>query len=68
MINKIPEDTWKRDDLKVLDPCCGCGNFFLVILEKLKNIILVKDILENMLYFNDINEDRLTCGERDIYE
>ena len=60
MINKIPEDTWKRDDLKVLDPCCGCGNFFLVILEKLKKYHTVKDILENMLYFNDINEDRLT--------
>ena len=60
MINKIPENTWKRDDLKVLDPCCGCGNFFLVILEKLKKYHTVKDILENMLYFNDINEDRLT--------
>tara|TARA_B100001093_G_scaffold493944_1_gene536765 strand:- start:6182 stop:7444 length:1263 start_codon:yes stop_codon:yes gene_type:complete len=60
MINKIPEDTWKNDNLKVLDPCCGCGNFFLVILEKLKKYHNVKDILENMLYFNDINEDRLT--------
>ena len=35
MVNKIPEDFWKRKNLKILDPCCGCGNFPFVIYHKL---------------------------------
>ena len=28
MINKIPEELWKRENLSILDPCCGNGNFY----------------------------------------
>ena len=35
MVNKIPENFWKDKNVKILDPCCGCGNFPLVIYYKL---------------------------------
>ena len=35
MINKIPDELWKRSGLKILDPCCGNGNFSLPIIQKL---------------------------------
>jgi len=59
MIDKYPEELFKNPELKILDPCCGMGNFHLVIYKRLLNYHNKKDILENMLYFNDINKDRL---------
>lgn len=59
IIDKIPIELWKRKDLKILDPCCGNGNFFLSIYEKLKNYHSTKYIMENILHFNDINKLRL---------
>jgi|APSaa5957512622_1039677.scaffolds.fasta_scaffold12741_3 adenine-specific DNA-methyltransferase len=59
MLNKIPEELWKIKDLKILDPCCGNGNFGLPIYNKLLEYHDKKIILENILEFNDINEDRL---------
>ena len=59
MINKIPEDFWKNENIKILDPCCGCGNFPFVIYFKLKKYHEKAHILSNMLYFNDTNTDRL---------
>ncbi|MFA5382685.1 MAG: N-6 DNA methylase [Candidatus Micrarchaeia archaeon] len=50
MINVIPPSFWESKELKILDPCCGNGNFHAYILQKTK--------LKN-LYFNDINEKRL---------
>ena len=38
MINKIPEELWEREDLSILDPCCGNGNFALPILFKLLHL------------------------------
>ena len=31
MMQKLPEELWNRKDLKILDPCCGNGNFHLPI-------------------------------------
>ena len=59
MVSKIPNEFFENPNLKILDPCCGCGNFFLIILQKLQQFHEIKHILENMLYFNDLNEDRL---------
>ncbi len=59
MISKIPLDLWKKDNLKILDPCCGNGNFALPIINELNKIYDLKYILENILYFNDINNDRI---------
>lgn len=50
MVDKIPKELWKRDKLKVLDCCCGNGNFLAYIGTKTK--------LDN-LYFNEINEKRI---------
>ncbi len=60
MIAKIPSELWSRKNLKILDPCCGNGNFHLVISNELiKYDINKKIIFEEILKFNDINEDRL---------
>lgn len=50
MLSKVPDELWQRDNLKILDPCCGNGNFFVPISFKVP--------LE-CLHFNDINEARL---------
>jgi adenine-specific DNA-methyltransferase len=51
MVDSIPESFWKKENLKILDPCCGNGNFGAFITTKTK--------LEN-LYFNEINPKRIT--------
>lgn len=59
MVNKIPENFWQNKNIKILDPCCGCGNFPIVIYFKLLQYHTKDVILKNMLYFNDININRL---------
>ena len=44
--------------MKILDPVCGNGNFHSVIYNKLINKFSPKEILENILYFNDIDLNR----------
>lgn len=55
MVDSIPESFWKKENLKVLDPCAGNGNFHAYIQTKtdLKNLV-----------FNDINEKRLVNVRR----
>lgn len=60
MAEKIPIELWKRDKLRILDPCCGNGNFGLVLYHILLSFHSKTKILEEILDFNDINEDRLT--------
>lgn len=50
MVDSIPHQFWKRDSLKILDPCAGNGNFHAYLMTKTK--------LENLV-FNEINEMRL---------
>ena len=50
MIDYIPADFWNRDNIKILDACCGNGNFGAYC--------SFKTSLEN-IYFNDINDIRL---------
>ena len=59
IVNKIPEEFWKRKDIKILDPCCGCGNFPIVIYFKLIQYHTKEFILDNIIYFNDINIKRI---------
>jgi adenine-specific DNA-methyltransferase len=59
MISKIPTDLWEKKDLSILDPCCGNGNFSIPILFELLKHHDKKTIVEQILEFNDINEDRL---------
>ena len=74
MVNKIPEDFWKRKNLKILDPCCGCGNFPFVIYHKLLKYHSKDTILKDILHFNDLNTDRIVvlkkifdCDELNVY-
>ena len=71
MLSVLPKDVWLNKDLKVLDPCCGNGNFSLVVWNILKGLgYKDKEIVENHLYFNDINQERLAnvhttfCGDK----
>ena len=45
MTDKIPEEVFKNPNLKWLDPCCGNGNFFIVIFYKLLKYHPKKHIL-----------------------
>jgi hypothetical protein len=61
---------WGREDLSILDPCCGNGNFGIPIaFELLRHRHDKRAVLEQM-EFNDINESRLEnvrrvfCGDK----
>jgi adenine-specific DNA-methyltransferase len=49
MIDYIPDELWKRDKLRILDPCCGNGNFGAYC--KFKTNI-------NNIWFNELNTAR----------
>ncbi len=51
MVDSIPMSFWKKKDIKVLDCCCGNGNF--------PAYIVTKTNLSN-IYFNEINDKRVT--------
>ena len=58
MLNLLPSHIWKNPNLKWLDPCCGIGNYFIVVYDRLMKNLPIKNIddrrkhiLENMLYF-----------------
>ncbi len=59
MLERVPDELWQRKELRILDPCCGNGNFHLVALYKLQEFHARKYILETILTFNDLNEYRL---------
>ena len=50
MVDKIPLSFFEKKELKILDPCCGNGNFHAYLSKKTP--------LQN-LFFNDINAHRL---------
>ncbi len=50
MVDKVPKEFWKQKDIKILDCCCGNGNFHAYI--------GTKTPLSN-LYFNEISEKRI---------
>ena len=66
MISKIPIELWKRENMSILDACCGNGNFHIPILFELLKHHDKKTILEQILEFNDINEERLS-NVRDVF-
>ena len=50
MIDYLPDSLWNQPDLKILDPCCGNGNFGAYLATK-TNL--------NNIHFNDINSSRI---------
>jgi len=71
MLDKLPIDIWKNKDLKWLDPCCGMGNFPVVVYLRLMETLPIEDkierkkhILENMLYMSELNKKNvLICKQ-----
>lgn len=64
MIDSIPDLFWSKKDISILDPCCGNGNFGLIILYKLlEHSYSIQEALDT-LNFNDINQTRLGCVEK----
>lgn len=59
MISKLPSELWGKNDLSILDPCCGNGNFSVPIIFELLKYHDKQTIMEQILEFNDINETRL---------
>jgi adenine-specific DNA-methyltransferase len=56
MMTSVPDEFWGTPGLRILDPCCGNGNFHFVIAEKLRNA--GQNPIE-LLHFNDLNTTRL---------
>ena len=50
MVDTVPEELWRRPNLRVLDSCCGNGNFHAYIRNK---------VPLHCLHFNEINEKRI---------
>ena len=68
MLSTIPQDKFSNPDLKWLDPCCGSGNFTIVLYFKLLNGLenIIPDIEErkqhiinNMIYMVEIQPDNI---------
>lgn len=57
MLNRVPSSFWDTHP-KVLDPCCGCGNFSVVLREK--------GVLETDMVLRDVNDDRLAIARRNF--
>lgn len=78
MVDSIPSAFWRRRNIKVLDSCCGNGNFHSYIATKTKlanlyfNEINTKRIKNLTSYFGtDINltrQDFLTYAERECFD
>ena len=58
MLSKIPDELWSRRELKILDPCCGNGNFLIGATKFLQKYHSFDESL-NCLYGNDLNSDRV---------
>ena len=59
MLSAVPVEVWTRKGLRILDPCCGNGNFHVVIGDILRKAGYSRAELREALHFNDINENRL---------
>ena len=49
MVNYIPNELWFRENLKVLDPCCGYGNFPAYLKTKVSS---------DFIYCNELSFER----------
>jgi hypothetical protein len=56
IVEEIPEEFWKRPNLKIFDPSCGKGDFLKVIKEKLENLNFTKKQISQTLFYADPEE------------
>ena len=59
MIEHLPENIWNNKNIKVLDFACGTGIFGFFIYKKLIKHFSHQYIVDNILYFNDIQEKNI---------
>lgn len=59
MFSKVPIAVWKQKNIRILDPCCGNGNFGIVVGEHLRTNGYSNIDIQKALYFNDTNQSRL---------
>lgn len=64
ILDQLPQQIWKDHTKTWFDPCCGTGEFIVQVARRLlKNLPQpynnLKHIIENMLYFNDINPNMI---------
>lgn len=59
MMAAVPADFWSQKGLRILDPCCGNGNFHFVIGTRLLAGGYDATEVADTLHFNDTNESRL---------
>ncbi len=59
MIGHLPVKLWDKENLRILDPCAGFGNFMIILYHILRKRYSSQYILENIMTFNEINELRL---------
>ena len=55
MLKTIPPALWKNKSNKIFEPAVGKGGFVVDMIKILRNYFTYKHIVENMLYFADIN-------------
>lgn len=55
MLDQIPVEVWQDADKTWADFCCGTGEFIVRIARRLAKHHSWQHIIENMIYFNDIN-------------
>jgi len=59
MVERIPEEIWNNKNIKVLDFACGTGIFAFFIYKKLIKHFSHEYVVDNILYFNDIQEKNI---------
>ena len=72
MLKTLPNNVWYNPNLKWLDPCCGIGNFFIVVYMKLMETLEKQfpnrekrhsHIIENMLYQVEYNKNNYNVAK-----
>lgn len=64
VVNEISENILKNPESKFLDPAGGLGTFGVVLVEVLLEYHDFDHILDNMIYLEDIDPDKVTLMRR----
>lgn len=68
MCNKIPEEDWRDPHKTFLEPCCGSGNFVLVIIFRRINSGIDWQTTLSTLYALDLIEDNVQETRQRVHE
>lgn len=68
MCNKIPEEDWRDPHKTFLEPCCGSGNFVLVIIFRRINSGIDWQTTLSTLYALDLIEDNVQEARQRVHE